>query len=329
MWQAQPARLTLLELLITGRLSRRRSQEEAFRWLEDLPWTRATGRRDEVCLVESRRDELLALLDRVWPDWRDAHLSLLESGLSPTPDGWRRLEDRQRAGSMPDLPERLNRRTASAVVGPHAKAALTPERVRMLGDMELVDDGLVRIRPVAGMVAHRSGRQVPLDDVVAVFDEVGVADRALRGGLRLEGTLQAVLLVENLGAWRDMPRPEGWVLAHVPGWNTTTVGQLLASLGEPLVIHFGDLDPNGVRIHRHLRARLPRLGWLVPSFWGEYIDTHALVGVWPEDLDLAETPPLVRDLARRGLWLEQERIVLDPRMVEEMEVALGGTVERG
>jgi hypothetical protein len=39
-------------------------------------------------------------------------------------------------------------------------------------------------------------------------DEVGVSDRALRAGLRFEGSVEAILLVENLGAWRDMPRPE-------------------------------------------------------------------------------------------------------------------------
>ena len=35
---------------------------------------------------------------------------------------------------------------------------------------------------------------------------------------------------------------EGWLLAHVPGWDTTTVIQLLDNVGQEVpVIHFGDL----------------------------------------------------------------------------------------
>jgi hypothetical protein len=44
---------------------------------------------------------------------------------------------------------------------------------------------------------------------------------------------------------------------------------------------------------------------------------------WPADLDLrAPLPPLVRELAMRGLWLEQERIVLDERIVDALDEIL-------
>jgi hypothetical protein len=37
-----------------------------------------------------------------------------------------------------------------------------------------------------------------------VLAEVAIPERALMDGLHVEGALRAVLLVENLGAWRDL-----------------------------------------------------------------------------------------------------------------------------
>jgi hypothetical protein len=147
-------------------------------------------------------------------------------------------------------------------------------------------------------------------------------ERALLDGLAFEGTVRAILLVENLGAWRDLSPPPGWLLAHVPGWDTATVGHLLDRVSGIPVVHFGDLDPNGVRIMLHLRGRAPHLKWFVPEFWFELVNTDGLRARWPQDLDLDFAPAQVRELAMRGLWLEQERIVLDPRMAGALEAAL-------
>ena len=48
--------------------------------------------------------------------------------------------------------------------------------------------------------------------------------------------------------------------------------QLLACIGQVPALHFGDLDANGVRIHRHLCRQHPSLGWFVPPFWANYTD---------------------------------------------------------
>ncbi len=130
-----------------------------------------------------------------------------------------------------------------------------------------------------------------------------------------------MLLVENLGAWRDLPAPTGWLLAHVPGWDTATVAHLLVLAPHVPFLHFGDLDPNGARIHQHLRERRPQLRWFVPDFWKEFIETHGMHATWPADLDLSVAPSLVLELARRGRWLEQERIVLDDRITAALEEA--------
>jgi len=112
--------------------------------------------------------------------------------------------------------------------------------------------------------------------MAACLGEVILPERAFLDGLILWGAMRAVLLVENLGAWRDMPRPPGWLLAHVPGWETTTARLLLEVCRGTPVLHFGDLDPNGVRIFGHLRRYVPDLRWFLPAFW---FDADAAVRV--------------------------------------------------
>jgi hypothetical protein len=79
-------------------------------------------------------------------------------------------------------------------------------------------------------------------------------------------------------------------------------------------VHFGDLDPNGVRIAVHLRSCYPDIRWAVPDFWREYLPKRGHRLGWPEDLSLENAPLLVRELAAAGLWLEQEIIALDERL---------------
>ena len=324
MWEKPEARLTLLELLVRGRLKRRQSQTEAFDVLEELPWTRATGRRDEIGLVEARRHELVTLLERSWPGWRGDWGELTERGLPPTPEGWAKLLDAHRADQLPTLPARLNRRTAAALAAPHSKAALTTGRRAALGPAEATHDGTVRLRPPSGLVARSASGSVDLSAVATVLGEVAIGERAFLDGLTFEGEVRAVLLIENLGAWRDLSAPPGWLLAHVPGWDTTTAAHLLEQLPRTPTLHFGDLDPNGARIYYHLRERRPDLIWFVPDFWAEFIDSHGRPTQWPPDLELTAAPAWVRQLTQRGLWLEQEAIVLDDRL----SVALESTAER-
>jgi hypothetical protein len=321
-WGNDNARLALLELLSRGSLKRRRTQLEAYDALAELSWTRATGRRDEIGVVEERRTELAGLIDRVWPAWRDVFADLVAAGLPPTPDGYGRLLDMERAAAIPELPERINRRTAASLTASHSKASLTEARRGALGGTDTSRDGAIRLRPPDRLSARTANGTVDLSGIATVLGEVSIPERALLDGLVFEGAIRAVLLVENLGAWRDLCPPPGWLLAHVPGWDTATVGHLLDRVSGIPVVHFGDLDPNGVRIMLHLRERAPHLKWLVPDFWFELANTGALRTRWPEDLNLDFAPAQVLELATRGLWLEQERIALDPRMADALEEAL-------
>ena len=49
----------------------------------------------------------------------------------------------------------MNRRTAAATVGRHAKARLGPFEQVVLEDVDVTDDGLVRMRPSAGLLERR------------------------------------------------------------------------------------------------------------------------------------------------------------------------------
>jgi hypothetical protein len=131
-----------------------------------------------------------------------------------------------------------------------------------------------------------------------------------------------VLLIENLGAFCDLPASDGWLFAHVAGWDTATVGRLLERLAHVPILHFGDLDPNGVRIFQHLSRQHAGLRWFVPSFWEELVEPKGLHGSWPDDLVLDAAPKLVRELAARGIWLEQEPLVVDPRTSAALESML-------
>ncbi len=315
MWDPIEHRLALLELHDAGRLRRRRSQGEAWAWLAELPWTRRSGRRDELAVVEERREDVRALLDQVWPAWEEARARLGQAGLPPTERGWRELDDRARAGEIAPLPPRLNRRTALAQVGPHSKASLTATRREAIGDADVTRDGAVRLRPSAGLRVRRDELDLDATRLAWLLGELVLSERALRDGTRLSGARPAaVLLVENLGPYLDLDPPEGWLVAHVPGWNTRTVKLLLDQLADTPVVHFGDLDPNGVRIVHHLREHRADLLWAVPGFWREHVPDRALAARWPEELDLGDAPPLVGELAAAGLWLEQELITLDPRL---------------
>lgn len=324
MWQTAQQRIALLELLSHGTLKRRASQAHAYDTLAELSWTRATGRRNQIALVQAFRAELVALMERVWPDWQETLAALTAEGLPPTPDGWARLEDARRAGQLPALPERLNRRTAIALTAPHSKATLTARRQAALADTQTTHDGLLRLRPPRGLVAQTTEGTLDLWELARMLGEAPIPERAFLDGLTLHGPLRAVLLVENSGAWRDLPAPEGWLIAHVPGWDTITVAHLLDQApADVALVHFGDLDPNGARIFLKLRERRSDLRWFVPSFWTECVAPRSLKHPWPTELDLHDAPELVQELAAEGFWLEQEPLVVDGRIIGALEAFAG------
>jgi hypothetical protein len=159
-------------------LNRRRGQSRAFDALAELPWTRATGRRDELGLIEDRRSELVALLVRIGPSWGEGLADLAAHGLPPTPDGWDRFLDARRAEVIPELPARLHGRTAASFGAAHSKATLTEAKRSALEETEATHDGTVRLRPPAGLKARTRYGDIYLTAVVRVLGEVAIPERA-------------------------------------------------------------------------------------------------------------------------------------------------------
>lgn len=320
MWDRQEHKLALLELIATGKLCKRRSQKVAWDWLAQLSWTRESGRRDEIALDEGRASEGTRLLDQVWPGWRAALGELESAGLPVSERGWRTLQDLERRRAVVGLPPRLNRRTALAQVGGHSKATLSQTRQESLAGTDLTHDGTARLRPSSGLDICCGDLAIEADSIATLLGEVIVTERALLAGTRFGGVTPGLLLtVENLGPYLDIRAPADCLVAHVPGWNTRTIRMVFDLLPAVPCVHFGDLDPNGVRIVRHLRSLRPDIKWLVPAFWADFISVRGLEAEWPTELDLADTPPLVRELASKGVWLEQEAISIDPRLTNAIE----------
>jgi hypothetical protein len=320
MWDRSLHRIALLELVVTGQLIQRQDQLEAWNELHALRWARRTRRQHELVLADEHRSKVEDLLGKMWPGWRSVAAELAARGLPPTPRGLQQLEDLQRQATLTTpLPQQLNQRTATAAVGPHSKAVLTEQRRLVLGDTDITRDGIVRVRPHAGMQLRRAGATLSLELHHTMLGEVALPERALQAGLELVGPPPAlVLLVENVGPYIDIQPPPNWLLAHVPGWNTDTAELLLARLPDVPALLFGDLDPAGVAIAAHLRAIHPSLRWVTFDLWRTLLPEYAQPGPWPEEFDLRSAPPLVQELARDGIWLEQERLTLHPDLVAEL-----------
>ena len=274
-WGDRGHAVLLVELLQTGEVRRRRVQEAAWAALLELGWARRTRRHDVLALDETARRRAEETLQQAWPGWSQIVGRLSAGGLPPTPAGLADLERRDRvdAAGRLALPIPMNRRTAAATVGRHAKARLGPFEQVVLEDVDVTDDGLVRMRPSAGLQVRNGGVVQDALKLASLLGELVLVDRALRDGTRLVGKEpRAVLTVENLGAYQDAVVSADVLVVHVPGWNTRTTRDLLKGLDEVPIVHFGDLDPNGIAILAHLRRWRPDVRWLVPSYWEERRD---------------------------------------------------------
>ncbi len=310
--------MALLELVQRGALARRRSREALVEQLLDCGWVRQGPRADEILLSERHRGDVCALLDRIFPSWRATAEALDAAGLPPTAAGLKALRRSRRAAAA-ILPERLNRRVAVSLLAEHSK--VDPAGLPRSHNLTLTRDSAVRLRPSAGLRITRGKRALDARDLAQIQGELLLTERALSSGTALGGRLpRGILSVENLGAYIELPAPDWLLVLYAPGWDTRATRLLLAQLPDIPAAHFGDLDPQGLAIVEHLRRERPSLRWFIPSFWADVLDeTPALTADWTGVSDRRGLPELVRTLAERGIWLEQEPIVLHPELPAELE----------
>jgi len=304
--------MAALELYATGRLPKRKRQIDAYNVFSKPGWTKAGPNRccDEIELIgENAKNNLRLLLDRNWDDWRTILKDLETGGYTVTPKGYEDWRDMRRMREIaPErLPKRLNRKSANALLKSHSKSGSSMDAVaEAFPGTEITHDNLVRLKPGGhpdspasfGVWARAFGRVMALDDIAAFTGgEVAIPQRAFLDGFIIEGHLKALLLVENIGPWRDIHAPEGWLVAHVPGRDTSAALCLLDGLTDVPVVHFGDLDSAGVEIMLGLRKKVPDLRWFVPGFWFEKKDAHGQKSKdWADDMNL-DAPEILSSLS--------------------------------
>lgn len=282
-----PDALGWLRLLVSGTLDGGPVAREAVL----AGWARATRRRDRVALVEAHRGDIEVRLDHTWPGWREAAERFERAGLVPGVSTWRSLSRRDR-----ELPARLNVHNAAAWVTGDSKAWIDPRPGTVF-----TSDGVLRLRPSAGLSARRGGQ------TVTVLDELFLSERSILDGATVSGTLPSrLLLVENLGVYIDLALGNGDCAALVPGNDTRFVSFLLSQFSGVATVLFGDLDPAGHDIATRLRREWPGLEWFVPSLADEILEVSRPGAAWG---NVEGEPPLVRELARRGRWVEQEALL--------------------
>lgn len=91
-WWGHPKnRELLLELVVSGQLTRRKRQAEALAELERLGWV--SFRTTSLLLLPDHKRELVTkVLTTCWPGWRSIAGLLALHGLPPTPTGLRQLQ---------------------------------------------------------------------------------------------------------------------------------------------------------------------------------------------------------------------------------------------
>lgn len=321
-WGNPEYRVAVLRLWAMRVLRRTRKLQPLTEHLLGLGWVTQSPRQSELTLNALGDSHLPNLLGRIWPDWRRTLQQLQDAGL---PIDAKSLVELARSTSRARrLPGRLHHKTYAALAGMHSKSTGVGKVSRP--GLTLTTDGVLRIRPNEGLMLCLGAKRLSCDDLTAVIDELILTERTLLDGIHPAGILpRAIMTVENLGAFMDMPKPRELLLIHQPGWNTLLSLQFIDILGsEAPWYHFGDLDPEGMAIHQHLNQKGRMADLFLPSFWEEYVEAHSrpLSDAWPETTVAAFSQPLLKQLFASRRWLEQEPIVLD----ERIEIELAGLV---
>ena len=203
----------------------------------------------------------------------------------------------------------------------HTKVQLSAEQRAAVEAVRTTRDGVVRLRTPSGMRLRVGQAELGLALWMDSVGEVALPERAVAAIEVLEPP-RAVLTVENLAAFVDLPAPPGVAVVYVPGWDTRLAVRLLRALASTPRLHFGDLDPAGVEILAHLRRELGPTAWFVPPCWRPYARTHALPTGTPWAALPPDAPQWVRtELVERARWLEQEPLLLDDALGPALDAA--------
>ncbi|WP_027796310.1 Wadjet anti-phage system protein JetD domain-containing protein [Paraburkholderia acidipaludis] len=315
-------RVAAIRLLLTGRIVRSRSNADFVAQLEDVGVVSTTPRRGELVLVPDRLTYYKTFLISRWPDYREIAAKIQSRGL---PIDVATLRDLRRDHLAPPagFPQ-LNRRTLAAYAGTHSKSRGAVPDV----SAAITTDDTIRARVNEGLrLRGMDGMEYDLSALQRSLTEIAFPDRGLSESWTFCGTLPRLLLtVENVGSFVDIKKPDDCLIVHSPGWNLPNVRRIRARL--PASVrwrHFGDLDPNGIKIGLVLTtdsdAGNDAKVW-IPTSAAALLRSHALCldREWNEDNipEPMRNHPALSWLIEHSKWLEQEPIVVLPEFIDEL-----------
>ena len=133
--------------------------------------------------------------------------------------------------------------------------------------------------------------------------------------LGIPGGIEFVLTSENLAPFQQILVPQGLVL-FCPGYNTKLCALWLQTLqARCLWIHFGDFDPDGLRIFEQLRVQSGRMGKFVPEL-EELKKIQSRLPTWnaarefdPQQYATAQMQEMAAWGRARQVYAEQEQVL--------------------
>ncbi len=277
---------------------------------ETARWIEPTGRKNEWRARSGATSSLEARLDEIAPTWREDFRFLRSIERDPyDPSAIEALPAFKRQKPVKGM---LNRRNwnAAAGVGPKHEPQLAPTAT-------LTRDWVLRFRPNRGLRGTFADEDVDFQEMAALLTECAVPERMW---LRFKGFSgewpKQMVTCENLGAYVDLPVPDGVMAIYSPGADIEAAAALIKRLPGVRWLHFGDLDPDGLEIGESLARETGRkLNLYVPSFAAEYLPGRPVKRSWGKSVD----SPLLSELQKTQRRIFQEVFMLDPRLGQEIE----------
>ena len=297
-----------VRLLEEGELLKTKSNGELISRLKDLRWVVQGRRKGCVEPSEKGRDSIPLFLNNSWPEWRECARRISAAGYRFDLSSWLDLEFEDRMAKI-ELPSRAHHKTVASCFGMHSKAKSRKFFQERLKAVSQTTDQSLRILPNAGLMLKCHHSEISCSSV----------EKVLGGVLP-----KLVFTVENLGAFVDWPsRHPDCLVVFSPGKDTVLTLLFLGLLPDDVrFFHFGDLDPDGIKIARFLKERSGRdMELLAPEFWEDYLPDAFEFEKGKEKWDKVpqfcdQEPEVLRVLREQNRWMEQEMILLDPRFPE-------------
>ncbi|MHC1698988.1 MAG: Wadjet anti-phage system protein JetD domain-containing protein [Geobacteraceae bacterium] len=315
--------LTYIRLLKFGEITCSKTIESHIERCSKLRWAVPSGRKNHYLLTDLGRENIPEYLVNQWTEWEVycEKLNLADCELSV--DGVRAFERLEKITGV-ELPLRIHHKTLACCGGRHSKSGISKSLEKIAASSVVTTDQILRISANTGLKIKISPyTEISCDQIMAVLGEVAIPERAFLDGITITGEMpKAIFTIENRGAYVDFPRINTDILLiHAPGDDTALAIKLLNLLPANLpCYHFGDIDPKGLKIANSLRRKVPqKMQLFLPGFWADYVnETFTGRKHWPENDIVDLSSDIIRTLRKEKKWLEQERIILDPRLQVEI-----------